>query len=235
MSTLSKKERKLSIMVYRITDHYKPYHVKAPKYSDEEILFVEESEAAISNLLDLTLKNKISWTCTHYMPVDDMPADTQTRLYLWHSFDVETDYNGQHIILDMGEIITLPSGRGDLSLEYKPMWYKDYTYDTRVSDRFLNFDRFRLSCLNNLCSLDSVTQLFDLIIPNVMDSPAIQKGFEMKAVYSEKPPCIQNHPMYILAKHLREDKRALDFHKCIFDLNYRKLLYNEYHIKEPLT
>ncbi len=44
------------------------------------------------------------------------------------------------------------------------------------------------------------------------------------------PDSIMNNKMFRLAKQLRNDRRVLDFHQCIFDVNHREILYKEYSI-----
>ena len=77
---------------------------------------------------------------------------------------------------------------------------------------------------------DSLVRLINSIIPSITQSPAIEEGFETRIVYSKYPDSIMNNNMFRLAKHLRNDRRELDFHQCIFDVNHREVLYKAYGI-----
>ena len=79
----------------------------------------------IDGLLSLTVQNKIKLTCTQYSPIIDMTADVNTKAYIWQEFVVESDFKNHHIQLELTELINLPSGRGDLGLEFVPIWNKD--------------------------------------------------------------------------------------------------------------
>ena len=71
-------------MRYKIIDNQKLYKpVTVPTYSDESIIDAEEKMVVIDGLLYLTVQNKIQWTCTQYSPIIDIPADVNTKAYIW--------------------------------------------------------------------------------------------------------------------------------------------------------
>lgn len=215
-------------MKYKIEDQYKIPKSTSVTYSDENEIYVEENELAISNLLDLTKQNKINWTCNHYLPIDDMSSDVNTRVYLWQSFYVETVFNNHVIKLDMTEVITLPSGRGNLGLTYKPDWNIDCSYDVMLSEKYKNYEYQRIKNIAERYKTDTLIQLFNLIVPSIVDSEQVKKGFNMPTAHIKRPNSIEENKLYKLSKILRQNKKALDFHKCIFDVEYRESLFKNY-------
>jgi len=218
-------------MRYKIIDNQKPCKPAfASTYSDESIIDAEEKTVVIDGLLYLTVQNKIQWTCTQYSPIIDIPADVNTKAYIWQNFVVESDFKNHHIQIELSEFINLPSGRGDLGLEFEPIWNKDKIYKVYLSDKYDNYNRGRVRSMQDRYKSDSLVRLINSIIPSITQSPAIEEGFEIRIVDSRYPDSIMNNKMFRLAKQLRNDRRVLDFHQCIFDINHREALYKEYGI-----
>lgn len=218
-------------MRYKIIDNQKLYKpVSAPTYSDESIIDAEEKMVVIDGLSYLTVQNKIQWTCTQYSPIIDMTAAVNTKAYIWQNFVVESDFKIHHIQIELTELIYLPSGRGDLGLEFEPIWNKNKIYKVFLSDKYDNYNRGRVKSMQDRYKSDSLVRLINSIIPSITQSPAIEEGFETHIVDSRYPDSIMNNKMFRLAKQLRNDRRVLDFHQCIFDVNHREVLYKEYGI-----
>jgi len=215
-------------MRYAISDHYTAYKPKDEIYSDDEELFSEEYELVLSNLVTLTGQGKIKWRCTSSLPLDDIVHDSSAKLRLVSEFYVDTRYNQNPIRLNMQAIIDLPSGRGDLLLSAKAHRSSEDKYFTALSERHPNYYHQRIASLKERYKTDTVMQLFDLIIPTIADSPAVEKGFNIPAFCHKYADSIENNRLYQLAKILHQNHDALNFYRCVFDTLHREYLYEKF-------
>lgn len=222
-------------MRYQIKDHYYIGNQNNDQLSeqiDDPELISEEKEVVINNLIKLTNDRKILWKCTHYLPIHFIFEDNPNHLYIRQSFDVETTYNTKKIKLELTEELLLPVGRGDLILGYETELFglSKGTISLSLNDE--TFDTRNLRYISQHYSTDNITLLYNSIVPLVVESEAVKAGNKMSIEWGDNfSKKIQNNKVFRLCHFLWKDKRALDFHKCILDIQHRELLYQEYGIE----
>ena len=221
-------------MRYKIEDRYSLCGEPEifPSTAEERKIYFEEKDVTIGNLARLTAEGKMHWVCTAHLPIDSIPGDDdEVDLYLVQSFDVEGSYNGCDYKLELMESITLLAGGGDMSIDFHMDRESTPIDSISLSMRYGHYSSMSQARNRKRYQADNIAKLFDLIISSIAGSDTVQKACADRNTiglrYSERT---LNHKLFRLCYRLREDGRALDFHKCVLDADYREQLCQEYGI-----
>ena len=221
-------------MRYKIEDRYSLCGEPEifPSTAEERKIYFEEMDVTIGNLARLTAEGKMHWVCTAHLPIDSIPGDDdEVDLYLVQSFDVEGSYNGRDYKLELMESITLLAGGGDMSIDFHMDRESTPIDSISLSMRYGHYSSMSQARNRKRYQADNIAKLFDLIISSIAGSDTVQKACADRNMiglrYSERT---LNHKLFRLCYRLREDGRALDFHKCVLDADYREQLCQEYGI-----
>lgn len=221
-------------MRYKIEDRYSLCGEPEifPSTAEERKIYFEEKDVTIGNLARLTAEGKMHWVCTAHLPIDSIPGDDdEVDLYLVQSFDVEGSYNGRDYKLELMESITLLAGGGDMSIDFHTDRESTPIDSISLSMRYGHYSSMSQARNRKRYQADNIAKLFDLIISSIAGSDTVQKACADRNMiglrYSERT---LNHKLFRLCYRLREDGRALDFHKCVLDADYREQLCREYGI-----
>ncbi len=182
---------------------------------DDALLLEEECMSALAGLADLTVKEKITWTCDAYLPIDLFPADGAADAYLQQSFTVSGAYAGRRIVLNIVEQIAIPSGKGDLTVTYCP---GGDAANACTLSLLLKYDSDELSreALALAYRRDPAWRVCDAIITTLGDAPTIHARFADARPFGGRfPEQVMQHPLTALARRLRSEQDAVAFHRCI--------------------
>ncbi len=192
----------------------------------------EEQQSRLNRIVNLTMKGKIDWKCVEYNPLsfmgqsiyDDSPA------YLSQIFLLEAYIGGLWYSLDILERITIPDGKGDvaitLSCDHADLFCK---IDEVVSGDQDAYDDCAPEEIATVFKGHPALQLSAAIVPSVVDSEAVKDAFVWARFINETgiPKRLLNHPLVKLAAKLFNERKILDYHRIIFDTQYREQLLSE--------
>lgn len=222
-------------MRYKIENQYSLRGDPAPfpTTAEERKIYYEEMDVTIGNLARLTAEGKIQWKCTAHLPIDSIPGDDdEVDLYLVQSFDVEGSYNGRDYKLELMEDITLPVGGGDMSIDFHSDREPTLVDSISLSMRYGHYSSLSQARNRKRYQADNIARLFDLIVYSIVESEVVVKSCtDRNAIGLKHSERTRNHKLFRLCYRLREDMRALDFHKCVLDAEHRERLYQEYGIE----
>lgn len=222
-------------MRYKIEDRYSLRGEPAPfpATAEERKIYYEEMDVAIGNLARLTAERKIHWVCAAHLPIDSIPGDDdEVDLYLVQSFDVEGSYNGRDYKLELMESITLPVGGGDMDINIHSDKDSAEGDSISLSMKYGNYSSKSQARNRKRFQVDTIAKLFDLIISSIAGSDTVQEACaERNMIGLKYYESTKNPKLFRLCYRLREDGRALDFHKCVLDTDHRERLCQEYGIE----
>lgn len=145
------------------------------------------------------------------------------------SFSFEAIIGGSRFELDVMENIDVPSGMGDYTITLT----RDETENYLKIEDALSFDCDRYECTPEEVAerfADSpIVRLCNAIIPATLGQEDLEEVFTWARFFNETgiSAKLMNHPLTKLCEKLFDEHRLMDFHRCILDVDYRKLLLNE--------
>lgn len=222
-------------MRYKIEDRYSRCGEPEifPSTAEERKIYFEEMDVTIGNLARLTAERKIHWVCAAHLPIDSIPGDDdEVDLYLVQSFDAEGSYNGRDYKLELMESITLPVGGGDMDINIHSDKDSAEGDSISLSMRYGHYGSLSQARNRKRYQADNIAKLFDLIVSSIVESEAVVKACADRNMIGLKYyESTKNPKLFRLCYRLREDSRALDFHRCVLDADHRERLYQEYGIE----
>lgn len=127
------------------------------------------------------------------------------------------------------ENIDVPSGMGDYTITLT----RDETENYLKIEDALSFDCDRYECTPEEVAerfTDSpIVRLCNAIIPATLGQEDLEEVFTWARFFNETgiSAKLMNHPLTKLCEKLFDEHRLMDFHRCVLDVGYRKLLLNE--------
>ncbi len=186
----------------------------------------EEQKARLNRVVSLTMQGKVDWKCVEYNPLSFMGQSIydESPAYLSQIFLMEAYIGGLRYRLDILERITLPDGKGDvaitLSCDHADLFCK---IDEVVSGDQDTYDDCAPEDIAIVFKDHPAMQLSSAIVPTIVDSDAVKRGLVWARFFNETgiPQRLLNHPLTKLAEKLFKEQRILDYHRIIFDTQYR--------------
>ncbi len=133
-------------------------------------------------------------------------------------------------ILDIVEDITIPSGKGDVSITLSCNQADIFCeIDEIVSGELDAYDECEPEAIATVFKDHPAMRLSAAIVPLIADTKVVKDTFEWAQFISETGISrkLLNHPVVKLAERLFNRQRVLDYHRIIFDTQYRKQLLSE--------
>ena len=127
------------------------------------------------------------------------------------------------------ENIDVPSGMGDYTITLT----RDETENYLKIEDALSFNCDRYECTPEEVAerfADSpIVRLCNAIIPATLGQEDLEEVFTWARFFNETGISAKliNHPLTKLCEKLFDEHRLMDFHRCVLDVDYRKLLLNE--------
>lgn len=204
----------------------------AAKSVQEKRIRDDETKFWMQTLAEQTRLGKIQWSCTNYDPIALFYGikDDNSDAYLFQTFGAETHLNGRTIQVDMSEQIALRSGIGEITGSIS--FFGDeglVEYDYGISYDTVFFDDCNAESIGPQQRKSLHTALADALIPTLAESMAVVSGFAADNIsglngVDEPLLCF---PLAKLGKTLLNEKRSLDFHRMVLDMDFRKKLLAE--------
>lgn len=189
----------------------------------------EEETNMLRNIADLTERGKIKWECVEYNPISFMDEDKVdgSSAYLSQMFTLTATIGGFPHELELAEYIEIPSGKGNYAItlirnvpgEYvqieEALSYYSDIYDACSPDELIT--RFQDYPITKLCNS---------VVPQIIESDAVKEVFEWARFFNEEgiSKKLMNHPLTKLGETLFSERRLLDYHRCVLDVQFRKSL-----------
>ena len=191
----------------------------------------EEEQHLIQQIAEQTERGKIDWELTEFNPLSFLNADKvdDNPAVIGQTFSFEAIIGGSRYELDVTENIELPSGKGDYAITLT----RDEAEDFLKIDDALSFDFDRYECVPEEVAErfeDSpIVRLCTTIIPATLEQEDLEEVFTWARFFNEIgiSAKLLNHPLTKLCEKLFDEHRLMDFHRCVLDVGYRKLLLNE--------
>lgn len=187
----------------------------------------EEEIIMLRNIAQLSENGKIKWECVEYNPISFMDKDKvdNNPACLCHIFTLTSTISGLPYELEVAEYISVPSGKGDYAItltrdlpdDYmkidEALSYHSDLYDDCPPDQLK--ERFRNHPIVSLC---------DAVVPQIIDSDAVQEVFEWARFVNENGISkeLLEHSLTILGDKLLSERRVLDYHRCVLDVSFRE-------------
>ena len=192
-----------------------------------------ETETILKGLTTQTESGRISWECTEYHPLgllyqDDDP-DKTPQAVISQSFNAQALVRGRPVFISLTDVLNVDTGKGDLhgavTLD-EDVGGTPYEFMLSIYDEYEDMDTQSVAYVfrEQPCA-----RFFDAIIPRLSDSEAVAFGFSFARFINttDVPPKYSRFPLVRLSKKLMKEKRALDFHKLILDMDVRAELLEE--------
>lgn len=191
----------------------------------------EEEQHLIQQIAEQTERGKIDWELTEYNPLSFLNEDKidKNPAVICQSFSFGAIIGGSRYELDVMEDIDVPSGMGDYTITLT----RDETENYLKIEDALSFDCDRYECTPEEVAerfADSpIVRLCNAIIPATLGQEDLEEVFTWARFFNETgiSAKLMNHPLTKLCEKLFDEHRLMDFHRCILDVDYRKLLLNE--------
>ncbi len=195
-------------------------------------LRIEEQVELLKRIARMTEQGKIKWECEEYNPLSFMDEDKieETSAYLCQMFRLTANIDGLPHELELAEYITVPDGKGDVAV----------TLTRDVADDFMKVDAMLSGHLETYddCAADELADTFkddptmiisNALIPKIVETEVVADTFEWAHFINENGISdeLLNNPLTLLAERLFNERRILDFHRAVFDVNYRNKLFTE--------
>ncbi len=195
-------------------------------------LRIEEQMELLKRIARMTEQGKIKWECEEYNPLSFMDEDKieETSAYLCQMFRLTANIDGLPYELELAEYITVPDGKGDIAV----------TLTRDVADDFMKVDAMLSGHLETYddCAADELADTFkddpamiisNALIPKIVEAEVVTDTFEWAHFINENGISdeLLNNPLTLLAERLFNERRILDFHRTVFDVNYRNKLLTE--------
>ena len=190
----------------------------------------EEEQHLIQQIAEQTERGKIDWELTEYNPLSFLNEDKidKNPAVICQSFSFEAIIGGSRYELDVMEDIDVPSGMGDYTITLT----RDETENYLKIEDALSFDCDRYECTPEEVAerfADSpIVRLCNAIIPATLGQEDLEEVFTWARFFNETgiSAKLMNHPLTKLCEKLFDEHRLMDFHRCVLDVDYRKLLLN---------
>ncbi|MBR1810433.1 MAG: hypothetical protein IJ766_11165 [Clostridia bacterium] len=177
-------------------------------------------------LTELTKKGKIQWICVKYEPItligngDDLIDGDFVQ-----SFTVQGKIS-EHVsvLLILTEYINALSGRGDMKIVSDVISApinENCCLQVSISDS-LDYVSYTAKDLCHAFAQDPIVRFADLIMSQIAVYSFTQKAWPTQTI--DATLYYDNEDFVRIIIQLIREKRAFDFHRCVFQWEYRKKL-----------
>lgn len=187
----------------------------------------EEEIVMLRNIAKLSENGKIKWECVEYNPISFMDKDKvdNTPACLCHIFTLTSTISSLPYELEVAEYISVPSGKGDYAITLTRDLPDDYMkIDEALSYHSDLYDDCPPDQLKERFQDHPIIKLCDAVVPQIIDSDAVQEVFEWARFVNENgiSKKLLEHPLTILGDKLLSERRVLDYHRCVLDVSFRE-------------
>lgn len=195
-------------------------------------LWRAEEKKTLERIAKLTELGKVKWECVEYNPLCLMDEDKvdETSAYLSQMFTLTAEIGGMPYELEIAEYITIPDGKGDISLTLTRDVTEDFIkVESMLSGDIDGYDNCAPGEIGAQYRNDPVMRLTAAIVPAVIGTEVVQDTFEWARFINENGISdeLLAHPLVRLAEKLFNEHRILDYHQIVFDIHYREKLLRE--------
>lgn len=186
----------------------------------------------LKSIAEQTENGKIQWDCVEYNPLGFMDEDRidDEPAYLSQIFTFSAFISGGFYTLDLYEKINIPDGKGDIGITLTRDVENDLMQiDTGLSFRYEEYDACPTDQLAERFHDDPAVLLSNILVPQAVETDIVRNSFTWTRFFNEKniSKPLLNHPITRLGVRLFNDRRLLDYHRCVLDIPYRNLLMAE--------
>lgn len=188
----------------------------------------KEVEKILKQAIEQTAEGKVKWKCTEYNPLSILHDEYEMHetANVSHTFEAKAAVEGHMLFLELMESITFPSGKGDIS---GSIYLDDCDIGSEHSFA-LSFDADDYNDCDaaQVCEryADSdIARLAGAVVPQLVDSEEVQFAYSFAQFYpGDVPDKFKRRPMIRLCKRILEEKRIIDFHRMILNMEAREQL-----------
>lgn len=197
----------------------------------DESLQQEEEREVFNRLVELTERGKIHWECEEYIPISFMDEDTLDGqpAYLSQMFTLTLQSQDVSYELEMDEYLTVPEGKGDISLKLTRPTSDDFMQLEMALSYDSAYDNYSPDQLSEAYKDSPILRIATAIVQDMAGQEAVLKTFAWARYNNETgiSKKLLNHPLTKLGEKLFNERRVLDFHRILFDFPYRQSLMAE--------
>lgn len=192
----------------------------------------EEEKETLERIAKLTELGKVIWECVEYNPLCFMNENKidETSAYLSQMFTLTAKIGGMPYELELDEYITIPDGKGDIALTLTRDVPDDFMkIDSMLSGDTDGYENCKPDEIGEKYRNTPVMRLAAATVPAVVGTDIVQETFEWARFINENGISdeLLAHPLVRLTKKLFDERRILDYHQILFDIQYREELLNE--------
>lgn len=195
-------------------------------------LFREIHEENMVILLDTLIRRiregKQTFKYMEYLPISfliDRNEDSDSECCVTQMFRLITEFNGIEYELELSELISFPSEKGDIAGSISSDGLNGYqNYDFGLSYDIENYDDCQAGDLAALYGNSLPVRVAEAIVMVFKDSAAVDEGFSFARFYNEtdvKPKWKRNRTVRA-CNRLMDSCDMKGFHRTILDMEYRK-------------
>ena len=195
------------------------------RYIEEELLTLEEAEHIINTLLQLTVKQAVSWTYQSSIPILRYNHHDRNNDYFALVVSVKSEYRTSAIELELTDVFYLHTGRGDLRVDISVKADNGFTCSLILSEYLKRRQRLLFSETKRGWRKAPAVQLANVVLKQ---ADAQLNGhtdiLHEQSLSKYDNDYIAHHEIAAFMNKLVKDGRLFDFHRCSLDADYREKL-----------
>lgn len=192
----------------------------------------EETKVHLQSLIKHTTEGKLAWICTDYNPIGllhEIDDEGKDEAKISQCFIAQTNLNGIDINIEIWDRIDLLSGKGEISGEFSLDVTLERVHEFNTCEDIIFYEEQDTETVNAVGRKSLAAILADILIPHLVSSEPVAFGFSFARFNPQSgvPKRFLRLPLCKLSEKLMKERKPLDFHRVVLDMEYRsRLLYD---------
>lgn len=189
-----------------------------------------ENLTLLHTLAEQTACGKFHWDHISYTPISlmhDVDVLGEESTYLCHILDAATNIDGAELGLEITETIDISSNKGDIAVTFTTGGSLEHQQvDYILSRELLQHEDAAAEDFPTLFADHICTILADAFIPLAENKDVLDSAYQWASYcYTKEIPLeYEDHPLIALGERLWQERKPVDFHRCILDTVFRNTI-----------
>lgn len=190
-----------------------------------------ERESMFKSIAEQTKQGLLKWELFNYLPLGIIDEDEydETPAYIAQSLDFKATINGLPYELSITEKVVLPGGKGDVFIMLTRNVPDMYMQTDEGLSLDFDYAEYAPEELAEKYKDNPAMILANVLIPQNLDSDVVKEVMSWARYYNEcdVDKKYARNKLNKLCEKLFRECRLLDFHRIVFDIEYREKLMGE--------
>ena len=186
----------------------------------------KEMDLMVKHAIEQTMAGTVKWECTEYNHLSILHDEYEIpeTAAVSHFFEAKAAIDNHVVFLTLMESITFPSGKGDISgsISVDDLSSK---HDFALSFDADDYEECDAAQVCEHYADTEIARLANAVVPQLVDSEEVQFAYTYARFYpGDVPDKFKRMPLIRLCKRILEEKRVIDFHRMILNMEAREQL-----------